>query len=45
MAFALKIGKPLISIAGWKLGENIIQMDDPAEAAEKALELAQAAME
>jgi uncharacterized protein (TIGR00725 family) len=45
MAFALKIGKPLISIAAWKLGEGIIQLDDAVEAAEKALELAKAAME
>ena len=45
MAFALKIGKPLISIAAWKLGEGIIQLDDAIEAADKALELAKAAME
>jgi len=45
MAFALKIGKPLISIAAWKLGEGIIQLDDAVEAADKALELAKAAME
>jgi len=44
MAFALKIGKPLISIAAWKLGEEIIQIDDAVQAAEKALELAKAAM-
>jgi uncharacterized protein (TIGR00725 family) len=45
MAFALKIGKPLISIAAWKLGEGIIQLDDAVEAADKAMELAKAAME
>jgi uncharacterized protein (TIGR00725 family) len=45
MAFALKLGKPLISIAAWRLGEEIIHMDDPTEAAEKAMELARAAME
>ena len=44
MAFALKIGKPLISIAAWKLGEEIIQIDDATQAADKALELAKAAM-
>lgn len=45
MAFALKLGKPLISISAWRLGEEIIHLDDPVEAAEKALELAQSAME
>ena len=45
MAFALKLGKPLISISAWRLGEEIIHMDDPTEAAEKALELAQASFE
>ncbi|MEW5796797.1 MAG: TIGR00725 family protein [Candidatus Zixiibacteriota bacterium] len=44
MAFALKIGKPLISIAAWKLGDEIIQIDDAVQAADKALELAKAAM-
>jgi uncharacterized protein (TIGR00725 family) len=44
MAFALKIGKPLISISAWKLGDAIIEIDDAQQAAEKALELAQAAM-
>lgn len=45
MAFALKAGKPVISISAWKLGEDIIGMDDPQEAAEKAMELALAALE
>jgi len=45
MAFALKAGKPVISISAWKVGEEIISMDDPMEAAEKAMELAQAALE
>lgn len=45
MAFALKAGKPVISISAWKLGEEIIAMDDPQEAAEKAMELAKAAIE
>ncbi|MCD6249339.1 MAG: TIGR00725 family protein [candidate division Zixibacteria bacterium] len=45
MAFALKAGKPVISISAWKVGEDIISMDDPTEAAEKAMELAQAALE
>jgi uncharacterized protein (TIGR00725 family) len=45
MAFALKLGKPLISISAWRLGEEIIHMEDPTEAAEKAMELAKAAME
>ncbi len=42
MAFALQAKKPVISISAWKLGSEIIQMDDPLEAAEKAMELAQA---
>jgi hypothetical protein len=45
MAFALKSGKPVISISAWKLGDEIIAMDDPQEAAEKAMELAKAAIE
>ena len=45
MAFALKAGKPVISLSAWKLGEEIIHMNDETEAAEKAMELAQAAME
>ena len=45
MAFALKSGKPVISISAWKVGEEIISMDDPQEAAEKAMELAKAAIE
>jgi uncharacterized protein (TIGR00725 family) len=40
MAFALKARKPVISISAWKLGEDIIQIDDPLEAARKAMELA-----
>ena len=45
MAFALKLGKPLISLSAWKLGDEIVAVEDPAEAAEKAMELARAAME
>ena len=45
MAFALKAGKPVISISAWRLGDEIIRMDDPTEAAEKAMELATAALE
>ncbi|MBU0985569.1 MAG: TIGR00725 family protein [candidate division Zixibacteria bacterium] len=40
MAFALQAKKPVISISAWKLGDDIIQMDDPLEAAQKAMELA-----
>ena len=40
MAFALKAKKPVISISAWKLGDDIIQIDDPLKAAEKAMELA-----
>lgn len=40
MAFALKAGKPVISVNAWRLGEEIIQVADPLEAAEKAMEIA-----
>jgi uncharacterized protein (TIGR00725 family) len=40
MAFALQAGKPLISMSNWKPGEEIIQVTDPIEAAELALEFA-----
>jgi len=39
MALALRDKKPVISISAWKLGDEIIQMDDPKEAAAKALEM------
>ena len=42
MAFALQAKKPVVSISAWKLGDEIIQMDDPIKAADKALELARA---
>ncbi|RKX25320.1 MAG: TIGR00725 family protein [Candidatus Zixiibacteriota bacterium] len=45
MAFALKAKKPVISVSAWKLGPDVIQMDDPLEAAEKAMELAIANIE
>ena len=41
MAFALKAGKPVISISAWKLGDEITHVDDPLEAARLALEMAQ----
>lgn len=41
MAFALLVEKPVISISAWKLGDEIIQMDDPLEAAKMAVKLAQ----
>ncbi len=44
MAFALQAHKPVISISAWKLGDEIIQMDDPLEAAEKAMTLARESM-
>jgi uncharacterized protein (TIGR00725 family) len=40
MALALKMGKPLISVGAWTLDDTVIQIDDPIEAATKALELA-----
>lgn len=44
MAFALQAHKPVISISAWKLGAEIIQMEDPLEAAEKAMTMAREAM-
>lgn len=40
MAFAMQAQKPVISVNAWKLGDDLIQMDDPLKAAEKAMELA-----
>ena len=41
MAFALNLGKPVISVNAWKLGEEIIHVEDPIEAAKIAMELAE----
>jgi uncharacterized protein (TIGR00725 family) len=40
MAFALHAGKPVIAINAWRLGDEIVQVDDPLEAAKLAMELA-----
>ena len=40
MAFALVSGKPIISVQAWKLGEEILQVEDPIEAARIAMDLA-----
>ncbi|HWR83807.1 MAG TPA: TIGR00725 family protein [Candidatus Deferrimicrobium sp.] len=40
MAFALNAGKPLIAVNAWKLGDEVIQINDPLEAARRAMELA-----
>jgi len=40
MAFALKMGKPLLSVGAWKIDDQIMQFDDPLEAARRALEIA-----
>lgn len=40
MAFARLYEKPLISVQAWKLGEEVIQVEDPIEAAKQALKLA-----
>ncbi len=42
MAFALQAGRPVVSVSAWKLGDDIIQVDDPLEAARMAMELARA---
>ena len=44
MAFALQARKPVVSISAWKLGEEIVQMQDPLEAAEKVMALARESM-
>lgn len=44
MAFALQARKPVVSISAWKLGEQIVQMEDPLEAAEKVMALARESM-
>lgn len=40
MAFALKLKKPLVSVSAWKLGDEIVQVEDPEEAARMVMELA-----
>ena len=40
MAFALKLKKPLVSVSAWKLGEEILQVEDPEEAARTVMDLA-----
>jgi uncharacterized protein (TIGR00725 family) len=40
MAFARLFNKPVISVSAWKLGDDIVQVEDPVEAARLALELA-----
>jgi len=41
MAFALHAGRPLVAINAWRLGDEIEQVDDPIEAAKRAMELAE----
>jgi len=41
MAFALHAGKPIVSVTkAWDLGDEILQFDDPLEAAKAALKMA-----
>jgi len=40
MAFALQMGKPLISVNAWNLGDEVRQAETPVEAAKLAMELA-----
>lgn len=42
IAFALLAHKPVISVAAWKFGDEVHQASTPREAAELAMELAQA---
>lgn len=39
MAFALKDGKPLVSVSAWKLGDEIHSVESPEEAAKLVMEL------
>jgi uncharacterized protein (TIGR00725 family) len=38
MAFALHAGKPVISVNAWRLGDEIIHVEEPVEAARLAME-------
>ena len=40
MAFAMIFGKPLVSVGAWKMGDEVIQVESPIEAARLAMELA-----
>ena len=40
MAFALQAGKPLVSLSNWKVSDDVVQVTDPVEAAELAMEFA-----
>lgn len=40
MAFALQMGKPLVSVSAWNLGDEVVQAETPVEAARLAMELA-----
>jgi len=39
MAFAMKIGKPIVSLSNWEISEDIFKTDDPETAVNKALDL------
>jgi len=41
MAFALHAKKPVVAINAWKLGDEIEQVDNPIDAARRAMELAE----
>jgi len=40
MAFCLKLGKPLVTMAAWNISEDIERFDDPEEAVNRAFEMA-----
>jgi len=40
MAFALQMGKPLVSVNAWNLGDEVTQAETPVEAAKLAMEMA-----
>ena len=39
IAFALRIGRPVVGVGTWDIGSGVISIDDPAAASRKALEL------
>jgi len=40
IAFALKMGKPVVSVGSWDVDDQIVQLKDPLDAARRAMALA-----
>jgi len=43
MAFAMKLGKPLVAVSAWNIDDSIEQIADPTEAVERAFKLIEGA--